>query len=247
MNISQRYRFSPGPWPTLATLLLLPLFLSLGFWQLDRAEQKARLQAEFSERYNSPTVVLNDVEKLDSREALRWRPVIVSGSYAGNHYLLDNQVYRGEPGYRLYTPLRLSGTESAVLVERDWLAMGRDRRHVPEFTTPAGEQHLQGRIVPAPATGIMLAEHRVEQVADGRYRVQRIKPQELAAHGDIDLLPYIVRLDQARHSGDDQKAALQGFGRERHLGYAFQWFALAATLVIIYLCVNIKRRRQDNE
>ena len=247
MKISPRHEFRPRLWPTLATLVLLPLLLGLGFWQLDRASQKADLQEEFSERYSSPAVVLNDVDNRRDADALRWRPVIISGRYAENSYLLDNQVYRGEPGYRLYTPLRLSDTQSAVLVERDWLALGGTRNHVPAFTTPADKQHMRGRIVPAPATGIMLAEHSIEELAEDRFRVQRIRPAELAEHSGIDLLPYIVRLDQARHAGDDRRAALQGFGRERHLGYAFQWFALAATLLIIYLCVNIKRRRQNNE
>jgi len=247
MKISQRYEFRPGLWPSAATLILLPLLLALGFWQLDRAEQKARMQAGFSAGYERPTAALNDLVGTKQEDALLWRPVTASGEYARHSYLLDNQVWRGEPGYRLYTPLRLEAGNQAFLVERDWLAMGPDRDHVPRFVTPSGKVHVRGRVVPPPSTGIMLGEHRLEELAAGLYRVQRIQPQELAAHSGLELFPWVVRLDSARPTGDDKAAALGGFDRERHLGYAFQWFALALTLVIIYLVVNIRRRRQSDE
>ncbi len=247
MKLTSRYEFRPRLGPTLATLILLPILLGLGYWQLERAAQKQAMQAEFSASYNKPALLLNDYQARDEAGQLRWRPAIISGQYTGTAYLLDNQVYRGEPGYRIYAPLKLSGSDDVVLVERDWLPLGRDRQQVPDIDLPQTKMHLQGRVVPRPATGIMLDEHRIQRLAEGRYRVQRIKPVELARHSGLNLLPYVVRLDSARHAGDDRRAALNGFGSERHLGYAFQWFALAATLVIIYLCVNIKRRHQDHE
>lgn len=247
MKLTSRYEFRPRLAASLATLVLLPLLLGLGFWQLERAEQKQAMQAEFAASYNKPAVVLNDSDNRDDAGALRWRAVIVSGRYTGDVYLLDNQVSQGEPGYRIYAPLKLSGGRDAVLVERDWRALGRDRQQVPVIDLPQQQVHLRGRIVPAPATGIMLAEHRIEPLADQRYRVQRIKPAELAQHSGLKLMPYVVRLNEARPAGDDRETALPGFGSERHLGYAFQWFALAATLLIIYLCVNIKRRQRHHE
>lgn len=247
MKLVAGYEFRPGLWPTVVTLLVFPLLLSLGFWQLDRAEQKAGMQADFQARYDKPTVALSELMAEHDADDLHWRRVTVRGHYAGQSFLLDNQVHGGDVGYRLYTPLKLAGRDRAVLVERDWLPQGPDRSHVPDVGVPDNEVHLQGRIVPVPATGIMLAEHRIEALNEDLFRVQRIQPQELSAHSGLKLLPYIVRHDDARHAQDDEAAALGGFGRERHLGYAFQWFALAATLLIIYVCVNIKRTRRDNE
>lgn len=247
MKLTARYEFRPRLGASLATLILLPVLLGLGYWQLDRAAQKQAMQAEFTASYNKPALVLNDFQARDEAAQLRWRPVIISGRYTGTAYFLDNQVYRGEPGYRVYAPLKLAGSDDVVLVERNWRPLGDGRQQLPEIDLPQGDMHLQGRVVPTPATGIMLGEHRIQQLAEQRYRVQRIKPVELANHSGRNLLPYVVRLDKARHAGDDRRAALNGFGSERHLGYAFQWFALAATLVIIYLCVNIKRRPQDHE
>ena len=247
MKLTDRYEFKPRLGASLATLILLPVLLGLGYWQLERAEQKRAIQAEFSASYNKSAVVLNDYQKRDEPGSLRWRPVIISGRYTGSAYFLDNQVYRGEPGYRIYAPLKLSGSDDVVLVERDWQPLGDGRQRLPAIELPQGNMHLQGRVVPAPATGIMLGEHRIQRMTKQRYRVQRIKPAELASHSGTNLLPYVVRLDKAPHAGDDRRAALNGFGSERHVGYAFQWFALAVTLVIIYLSVNIKRRHQEHE
>ncbi|MDZ7734996.1 MAG: SURF1 family protein [Gammaproteobacteria bacterium] len=244
MKITQRYDFRPRFWPSLATLVLLPLLLYLGFWQLDRAAEKAVMEADFTAMYNRPAVALTELDDRRDAEKLYWRAVTISGRYTDNSYLLDNQINRGKPGYRLYTPLELNGSGDAVLVERDWLAMGSNRNRVPEASTPAGRVNLHGRIVPAPTTGILLAEHHIERLDDNRYRLQRIKYEELAAHGGLELLPYIVQLDEARDAGDEQTAVPRGFGPDRHRGYAFQWFALAATLLIIYVCVNIKRREE---
>ncbi|MCS3903313.1 surfeit locus 1 family protein [Methylohalomonas lacus] len=243
----KRYQFRPGLWPSLATLVMLPILLALGFWQLDRADQKAAMQAEFSARYDQPAVALAEAIGHQDADDLRWREVTLTGHFSEPHYLLDNQVFQGDPGYRLYSPLQLAAADGAVLVERDWLPLGADRSQVPQFDTPGGRVELSGRVVPAPATGIMLAEHRIEPLATQLFRVQRIKPAELARHSDLELLPYVVRLHDAAHAEDDQAAALGGFGRERHLGYAFQWFALAATLLLIYLIVNLKKRPTDND
>ncbi|WP_277302707.1 SURF1 family cytochrome oxidase biogenesis protein, partial [Pseudomonas viridiflava] len=43
-------RFAPGLWPTLIVLLLLPVLISLGFWQLERGEQKRSMLSQYNER-----------------------------------------------------------------------------------------------------------------------------------------------------------------------------------------------------
>mgnify|MGYP003429174546 CR=1 FL=1 len=55
-----KYRFRPRLLPTLATLALLPLMLWLGFWQLDRAQQKRALQMDYDARIAAQAVSLVD-------------------------------------------------------------------------------------------------------------------------------------------------------------------------------------------
>ncbi|MGD2032747.1 MAG: SURF1 family protein, partial [Gammaproteobacteria bacterium] len=55
----------------------------------------------------------------------------------------------------------------------------------------------------------------------------------------------IVLLDASAEDGYLRNWAPTEFGPERHYGYALQWFALAATLVIIYVVLNVKRSGND--
>src|SRR5690606_12915045 len=108
-----RYRFRPGLWPTLAVLLLLPLLLGLGFWQLDRAEQKRAWLAQLAAAAQQEAVNLNAVQP--DYPAVAQRRVEARGRYdADRQLLLDNQIRAGRQGYLVLTPLRLAGSEWAV-------------------------------------------------------------------------------------------------------------------------------------
>ena len=70
------WEFTPGLWPTIVTLLVLPLFIYLGVWQLDRAEQKRELHDEFESRQDADAIDLNSKQTLrDIFDELRWRKV----------------------------------------------------------------------------------------------------------------------------------------------------------------------------
>jgi surfeit locus 1 family protein len=239
-----RYEFKPGLWPSMATLMVFPVLLGLGFWQLDRAEQKAALQAVYDARYEAETLPLNRIADNYDDQALLWRPVQISGYYLPQVYLLDNQVRDQQPGYDIFMVMELSGTDMALLVDRGWIAGGFDRSQVPAVDIPAGQMKLDGRVLPPPSTGIMLGEHFIEQVGETRYRIQRIAIDELRTHSGVRLLPYVVRLNKESPDSFRIDEVQPGTGRERHQGYAFQWFALSVTLLLIYFFVNVKKREE---
>ena len=94
---------------------------------------------------------------------------------------------------------------------------------------------LSGVAKPAPVSGIRLKLDVTEKLGGNLVRVQRIDLAQIGAHNNWKLLPYVVRLEPPATDGLSWNGAAPGFGRERHLGYAFQWFALAATLLVIYI------------
>ena len=53
----------------------------------------------------------------------------------------------------------------------------------------------------------------------------------------------MVRLDPDTPGALVWNGSEPGFNRERHLGYAFQWFALATTVLVIYMVLKFKNRR----
>jgi len=76
------------------------------------------------------------------------------------------------------------------------------------------------------------------------YRVQRLNINEVAELTKTKLLPYIVRLEPESEHGYRRQWQLPGSGVSVHNGYAFQWFAFATVLLIIYLVLNIKNKHK---
>ena len=67
--------------------------------------------------------------------------------------------------------------------------------------------------------------------------------ERLAAILGYPLRPSLILLEPEAPGGyrRDWQPRFGGFGPERHRGYAVQWFALAATLVILYLAAHARR------
>lgn len=238
------WEFRPGGWPTLATVFAIPLLAALGFWQLDRAEQKEALHRIYLERSTGEPFDINraGAERAQS-EFMQYRRVHVRGSFApAASYLLDNQVHAGSPGYFVYTLVKLLGEDTGVMVNRGWIPAGIDRNMAPAFASPLEETEFIGLAKPPGGPGLTLAESLPEELAPGLYRVQRIDIDAIATAQRRPLLPYEVRLEPPAPPGFIRDWTVPGSGRERHLGYAFQWFALAGLVTLIYVFVNLRRR-----
>jgi surfeit locus 1 family protein len=235
-----RYRFRPSLIPTLATLVLLPLLVSLGFWQLDRAEQKRALQAEYDARSLDEQVLIG--ASAQSSEDLRFYKVVARGHYDTEYQiLLDNRVHHGQPGYYVITPLKLQGSDVRVLVNRGWVPLGESRARLPTIPTPKAEQEIEGvATVPLERRFSLGGEAR-------RGQWQAVWPYlDLARYADavpFPIQPVVVLLDPASPAGGFVREwARLDTGIATHQGYAFQWFTLALALATIYLFVNLEKR-----
>lgn len=230
--------FRPGRWPTLITLLVFGILLSLGFWQLDRAEQKRALLAEY--QAGTATALLRLDANLSSVEGLQYQSASVSGRYDGAHqFLLDNRTHNGMAGYEVLTPLKLTGAQVGVLVNRGWVPLGGSRAYLPAVPVSGEERSVIGRIRDVSEKGFSLGR---EQARTGwPYRILRVDLAELENELGYPLLPLVLLLDPAQADGYARDWHPLTFGPERNVGYAVQWFSLATTLLIIYVAVNLKK------
>ena len=227
------------------------LFAALGMWQLDRAAQKRAVFAEFERRGNAPEVDLNQ-RGVDDGAALPGHRTTAAGRYRAVTILLDNQVHRGRAGYLVYTAFELDGRKQSVLVNRGWIRAAADRSQAPELATPTSSQQLGGLLSPPPQGGLRLAGFEViEPLADGMWRVQTIDFDGLTATLGMQLLPITVLLDGDEPYGFVRAWTPPGGARgeltdeTRHLGYAFQWFALAVTVVVVSLVLTLRSLKVD--
>ena len=240
--IGNRY-FHPKLLTSVLTLIFLSLFISLGFWQLDRAEYKRNLYNDFENRQSAVAINLDqdNNSNLEKKELI-WRHVNAKGEFLEQYQiLLDNQVYDTHAGYFVYTPFKIANSDSYVLVNRGWLRADADRSVSPKIEMTKGMVLIKGAVKETPKTGLLLKELPPEKVNETTYRVQRIDLEEISALTKVNLLPYIVRLEPESDNGYTRKWRLPGSDESMHNGYAFQWFAFAAALVIIYLLLNFKK------
>ena len=234
--------FSPKILTSLLALIFIYLFVLLGLWQLDRAEQKRTVYAEFENRQSSEALDFNQEKnnQLDKKELI-WRQLKANGAFFEQYQiLLDNQVEDTHAGYYIYTPFKLDQSEAVVLVNRGWLVANADRTVSPELTVTEGLVNINAVAKEIPRTGLLLKEMPPEQMSKTVYRVQRINIEELEELTKTTLLPYIIRLESESEHGYLRNWRLPGSGVSMHNGYAFQWFAFAATLLIIYIVLNVE-------
>lgn len=238
-----RWKFTPRLWPSLATLVTIPLLLALGVWQLVRAEEKQRAHAQFVQRRAEPALMLDPRNpEVWNVARMRHRRIDVRGSYdTGVQFLLDNQVQDGVVGYLVYTPLLLEGQEIRVLINRGWVAGGPDRSVPPLLETPPGVVSLSGAAALPPPPGFKLGENVPERIAPNLVRLQRVEMEEMMRDYAGKLLPYELRLASGTGGGFTRQWREPGSGHERNLGYAFQWFVMAVVVALLYLGLNLHR------
>lgn len=204
--------------PLLTGLGVSVLCVSLGMWQLRRADYKETLRARFDAAGAAHPVPRADM-------LAEWQRVTLRGQWLAEHgALLDNRMRAGQAGYEVLTPLRLDGNGGVVIVNRGWLAGNGDRSRLPPIPTPSGEVELSGVAVAAVPPGFSLAASQqrgpIWQKAD-LASFERILGTRVGA--------WLVRQESAAADGLDRAWPAADFGADKHRAYALQWFAMAAT------------------
>ena len=221
-------------------LSVTTLFAALGNWQLDRAAQKRATFAEFEQRGHAAQVDLNQ-RVVDDGATLPGYRAAAAGRYLGATILFDNQVHRGRAGYLVYSVFELDGRKESVLINRGWVTTGPDRNQAPRFATPTVNQRLEGRLSRPPQGGLRLeGSDMIERLTADLWRVQTIDFAALTATVGMELLPITLLLDSDAPYGFVRVWKPPAMDENRHLGYAFQWFALAVTVVIVTVVVTLR-------
>jgi surfeit locus 1 family protein len=224
-----------GLWPLVAAIAGIAITLALGNWQLDRAAQKRELKLRIEGLSAQPPINVSGVE-LSARD-VELRRVEARGVFDPRHTVfVDNRIRRGVPGFHVVTPLKLAGSERHVLVNRGWIAWTPERARLPPVRTPEGEITVRGM---ATVPGQRVLELS-EKVIEGRIW-QNLSVERYREVVPIGIQPFVIRQDSELDDGLVREWDPPDFGIDRHYGYAFQWFALAATILVFYAVTRYRR------
>ena len=227
----------------LATVIGVALTANLGAWQLRRAAQKVVVQTALDARAQLPALSGAELARgIAQSESQRGRLARLRGRWIPERTVfLDNRPMHARVGFYVVTPLLIEGSDDAVLVQRGWVPRDlRERTLLPAVPSPSGVIEIQGVIAPPPARLYEFAA-----AASGLIR-QNLDLDSFKAETGLRLTPLSVQ------QTDSPAAAGDGLLREwprpavdvqKHYGYAFQWFALAALMAGLYVWFQLVRPR----
>jgi surfeit locus 1 family protein len=235
--------FAPRPFTTLLTIALIAVLVSLGRWQLYRAAEKRVLFDSFAAGAQAARPI-----DLKTPKVPRYSQVEADGHYDDTRQILiDNMVHAERAGYFVITPFALQGG-GWVLVNRGWVPLGSSRAERPVIPVAADVRHLRGRADNLPSPGIHMGTPAalappfpvVANFPTHAQVAQLLEESSWTAAADL------VLLDPKEPDGYVRNWAAPGFPPMRHVGYAVQWFGLAAALLVIYIVTNFHRSGQDS-
>ncbi|WP_415845885.1 SURF1 family protein [Stutzerimonas zhaodongensis] len=233
-------RFKPGLVPTLVVFLLLPILIWLGIWQLERGEQKRDMLARQDARQQAAPV---GPEQIESLEEPAYSRIFLQGSFdAERSFLLDSRTRDGQVGVELLQPFQDQPSGLWVLVNRGWIPWP-DRRIPPKFDTPDQPLKLAAWVY-APSGKPFVLNRRQ---AEGWPRlINHVDVEEIWGVLERDGVAYELRLEPGptAYRADWPITTMQP---QQHLGYAVQWFALAAALLALFIYFGVHQARGSKQ
>lgn len=206
----------------LLALVAAAVFARLGLWQLARLHEKVRRNASIAAQQLQPAAPLASVSR-DTAGA-HYRKASVSGRFDyDQEVVLGARTHQGSPGVDLVTPLRIAGSDTAILVNRGWVyspdGASVDRARWRERDTATITGYIE---VYAPDAG-------VTNVAREPRMVRRLSRSELASRVRHPLAPYyLVATGDSADGAHPARRELPPLDEGTHRSYALQWFSFAA-------------------
>jgi surfeit locus 1 family protein len=230
------FQFRASLCPSLAAVAGVIATIALGNWQLGRGNEKAALAERVRAANRDGLIELSGTEVRAGDVA--WRRLEVRGRFEPKYtVLIDNRILRGAVGYYVMMPLRIEGSERYVLVNRGWVAGTHSRAALPQVTTPSQTVRIEGL---ATVPGKRYLELSTD-VTDGRVW-QNLTLERYRAAVSIPLQPVVIQQENNIDDGLSREWSAPDLGIDKHYAYAFQWYAMAVAILIIFLVCNVRKR-----
>jgi surfeit locus 1 family protein len=223
---------------TIVAIIAAGVMIRLGIWQLDRLEQRKAFNAQVIQEVEQEQFKLSANNLSLDLTGMEYRKVSVQGRYDFlQEVALRNQVWNDQIGVHLLTPLIISGTNQAVIIDRGW---------IPQ------ESYLSGDWSEYWETGEVMVEGVIRQAqsqADlGRMsdpvpaKSERLVSWNLANIPQIaEQIPYQVLPVYIQQSPGEEwvqfpyrSVAIPELSEGSHMSYAIQWFSFALILTVGY-------------
>ena len=227
-----KFRFFMPAFLIVATLALL---ISLGFWQLDRADQKRAIEDQIASANSGDVGLVASTEFLKEKEYYHVR---LQGAYIDDkQFIYDNQIVDQISGYYVLTPFVLKGDSEAILINRGFIPWNGRRDKLADIDVGAKLTEVKVQIS-KPVRRMELEESKT--TGEFPVLIQTLDLDEMSNTASLDLASVIGLLSPESDSGFVRQWEPYTGSIERHVGYAIQWFLMALVLAFIGIRLAMK-------
>jgi surfeit locus 1 family protein len=203
-------------------VLSATLFIRLGFWQLSRLNERQAFNALMAKQQRTRPIPFRRLPR-DTAGA-HYRGASVEGRLDYEHeVVVANRTRRGSPGVEFITPLRIAGTDTAVLVNRGWV-YSPDGSSVDSIRWREGDSvRFTGYVE------VYASDSGFRALSSHPKLVRRVARSELAPRIPYPLAPYyLIATGDTADLKHPARRDLPVLDDGPHRGYAVQWFFFAA-------------------
>ncbi|EIE1261992.1 SURF1 family protein [Vibrio parahaemolyticus] len=223
------------------TVVVFSLLVKLGFWQLERGQEKQALEQAILARADAPYQSLASV--LDNND---WREESVIGVKVQAEakpeplpvVLLDNQTFQGKVGYLAYQVVSVGQDPiTLALLELGFVEGLRTRDSLPTVTTLTSPTNVTGRLYRKSMNP--LSSELMPEMGEG-IRVQNLNISELNELLNVELMPAVLQPDNLENWAYPFPWNPLPLTSSKHFGYAVQWFVMAGVFLLLTMVVCIR-------
>jgi len=225
--------------PTVLIITTIAFLVSLGFWQLDRANQKRAIEESIEKANTGFVELVVDEHGLLNKE---FHEIRLQGSYLNEkQFLYDNQIVDQASGYYVLTPFVLTGKTKAILVNRGFVPWNGRRDKLADIFVDSSPREIIVQ-VSSPVKRMELKSSNLGQQFP--LLIQAIDYDVIEEASGLKFVGVVGLLDSSELDGFVRKWEPYTGSIEKHVGYAIQWFLMALVLGIIGVRIGLKQRKK---
>ena len=225
--------------PAFLIIATIAFLVSLGLWQLDRADQKRTIEAAILNANTGPVELIANGRELLDKE---YYDVRLQGNYLSDkQFIYDNQIVDQVSGYYVLTPFILTDQLGVILVNRGFIPWNGQRERLADIAVDSVSREIKVQV----SSPIKRMELKATDVSrQFPVLIQAIDFDVLEEVSKLKFVKVVGLLDPSSSDGYVRKWEPYTGSIEKHIGYAIQWFLMALVLAIIGLRIGLKRGKK---
>tara|TARA_B100000424_G_scaffold23708_1_gene16804 strand:- start:1476 stop:2165 length:690 start_codon:yes stop_codon:yes gene_type:complete len=207
-------------------IIFVPITISLGLWQIERANEKKVIISNYDKLLVSTPIALQKEQPLEN-----WQPIETVGAYQDLVIYEDNAINSGKAGFKVYH-LFQNGDGTFIFVHRGFIERNLIKNNLPRIDTPVGKKNIKGTTLFKQnntfVKNIEESDIRIIQEFNTSVLIERFPILK-----DRYLHPFLFNLDVRDADKFQPIEKPVNMTATKHIGYAIQWFGLCAALIIL--------------